>query len=240
MKIDFKGLKKRPIIISFLSQKGGCGKTTLSINVAHALKTMGAKVLLFDADEQGSCMHWKHKNGGKIVTTAGISKYKPLKNDNFFELEIQTHKPNYDIIVVDGPPGLTDLTLEIIKAVDIVLIPAAPSYKDIDATNDIGDIIYANQLKFGKPDAAFVASRVPKKGTLEKSFTANLIKFFKNYKKIPSLSSYTSSDPLYIDVDKKGKTVLSLKNSGPAKEIMALTSEIIRRFISDENTRTPK
>ena len=40
------------MIISFLNQKGGVGKTTLSVNVAACLARRGHRVLLIDADKQ--------------------------------------------------------------------------------------------------------------------------------------------------------------------------------------------
>ena len=46
------------MIISFLNQKGGVGKTTLSVNVAACLARQGHRVLLIDADKQGSATTW--------------------------------------------------------------------------------------------------------------------------------------------------------------------------------------
>ena len=46
------------MIIGVLSQKGGVGKTTLSLNIASHYAGQGRKVLLVDADPQGSALAW--------------------------------------------------------------------------------------------------------------------------------------------------------------------------------------
>ncbi len=47
------------MIAAFLNQKGGVGKSTLSIHVATALALRGSKVLLVDADPQHSALDWQ-------------------------------------------------------------------------------------------------------------------------------------------------------------------------------------
>ncbi|MFH1718608.1 MAG: AAA family ATPase, partial [Planctomycetota bacterium] len=41
--------------IAVVNQKGGCGKTTVSINLASALAEAGQRVLLVDMDPQSHC-----------------------------------------------------------------------------------------------------------------------------------------------------------------------------------------
>ncbi len=41
--------------IAVINQKGGCGKTTVSINLASALADRGSKTLLVDMDPQSHC-----------------------------------------------------------------------------------------------------------------------------------------------------------------------------------------
>ena len=41
-------------VLAFLNQKGGTGKTTLSLNVAYGLALTEQRVLLIDADQQAS------------------------------------------------------------------------------------------------------------------------------------------------------------------------------------------
>ena len=53
-------------IIAVCNQKGGCGKTTIAINLAQAFVADGSEVLLLDLDPQVSASEWRVKGGGKV------------------------------------------------------------------------------------------------------------------------------------------------------------------------------
>jgi chromosome partitioning protein len=111
-------------IIALAGNKGGSGKTTLAINLAGALARRG-RVVLLDADPQGSCLHWATAGDGN-----GPVSVMDAADD--VSTAIATRGDRFDYLVVDCPPSVNATqTLDALTLARWVLIPVMPSPLDI-------------------------------------------------------------------------------------------------------------
>jgi chromosome partitioning protein len=117
------------MVISLINQKGGVGKTTAAINLASCLSSNGQKTLLVDADPQGSVTQWQATSENQEFNIIQL----PLPD---FLNKINKHRRQFDHIVVDSPPALTQITQVIAAASDLAIIPLAPSSLDIFSSRE--------------------------------------------------------------------------------------------------------
>ena len=140
-------------IIGLLNQKGGVGKTTLAVHLADAFSRRGKRVLLVDADPQGSALDWAAARQGSVrFPVAGLPRKSIHK-------ELTALSTGYEIVVIDGPPRVYDVAKSAVMASDLILIPVQPSPYDVWAAKEIVDLI--QEVEIAKPllKSAFVVNR---------------------------------------------------------------------------------
>lgn len=138
------GKESKVIVIG--SQKGGVGKTTLTINLCFHLVEQGASVLLVDGDSQGNTTEQLAKTlDGDPMPLTGHS-YADLFNPEVGEVEVMSCPRGFDLI--HTPPNdarlseMMQLDLEqamvpmewcrnLFKRYDFVLIDSPPSLGSI-------------------------------------------------------------------------------------------------------------
>lgn len=205
------------LIISMLNQKGGVGKTTLSINISAKLAIDRNKVLLIDADPQGSALDWSSaRNEEPLFTVVGLPRPTLHK-------ELKSLIKDYHFILIDCPPRVTDLARSAILASDLVLIPVQPSPYDIWAAQEVIDlikeaIIFKDKLKY-----AFVINRKIANTAIGRDVTEALSQY-----ETKVFGSFVSQRVIYAETAASGNVVFESDPDGiSSKEISSLVDEIL-------------
>ena len=205
------------MIIAVLNQKGGVGKTTLSVNLSAALALAGQRVLLIDADPQGSALDWQAaRQGASLFPVVGIAKPTLHK-------DIPGLASSYDQVVIDGPPRVNELAKSAILAADRVLIPVQPSPYDVWAADDIVKLIQEVALFKETLSSRFVITRKIGNTAIGRDVAAAL----KDYP-FPVAATTIGQRVVFAESAANGLSVLECDPKGQAaKEIQSLVRELM-------------
>jgi chromosome partitioning protein len=195
-----------------INSKGGCGKTTVTTNLASYYAASGKRVAIKDYDPQGSSLQWLKSRAAHLPRIHGANA-APQKAHLLRSL--QTWVPaETDVQIVDAPGGVKGLLLqELLGKAGFVVIPVGPSSIDVHATADfLKDLLLLGWVRSRNIKVAVVANRVRSSMPVYEP----LERFLKSLS-LPFLTRIRDSDA-YIRAAEQGLGVFEMDPSATAAE----------------------
>jgi chromosome partitioning protein len=113
-------------VISFVTQKGGSGKSTTAASVAVAAFQQSRRVFMLELDRQGTLSDWTDSRQSEVgpeferIEAAALDKaISALK------------EASYDLVVIDTPGIDSPATNATMRISDLCLIPCRPTATDL-------------------------------------------------------------------------------------------------------------
>ena len=147
-------------IISIIQQKGGVGKTTLTVHLAHELRAQNPswRIAIADADPQQSATKWVAR--GKLTQDVGIEAYTVAADGEGKHLRKELEAIDADVVLVDLPPAIESVSLRAALYAHLMLVPVGASALDIEAAKAAIDVCEEAQGLDGSKKFLIVPSKV--------------------------------------------------------------------------------
>lgn len=207
-------------VIALVGNKGGAGKTTLSINIASALAERGSTRLL-DADPQLSSFQWHAIADGQAAFDIGNASEGVAQ-------ALHEHAAGSDYLLVDCPPSIhSQQTRDALARADLVLIPVQPSPLDLWASVQIHDEVERAREANPGLQAMLVINQMEPRTKL-----SQLMRDALDQLEVDAAETAIRRRMIYRNAIIQGRSVLQVGSKGKqaAEEIRQLTEEMVKRL----------
>jgi chromosome partitioning protein len=120
------------LVISLVSSKGGCGKSTLATNLGVQAARFGLGPLIIDLDPQATAWSWGQRREatlGKGSMPQVVASQAPALP----QLLQQAREQGCGLVILDTPPRADTVGVQAAQVSDLVLVPCQPSDYDLSA-----------------------------------------------------------------------------------------------------------
>ncbi|MDZ7970432.1 MAG: AAA family ATPase [Nostoc sp. DedSLP03] len=190
-------------IIAIINQKGGAGKSTVSVHLARWLQKQGKSVLLVDADAQCSSSKWL-KRLEQVIPCQIIQAPDALLD------ELPKLNESYTWVIADGPAALSETTRALVLTADLAIIPCQPAGIDLESASDTVHLIQqAQRIRRGEPKAVMFVNRAVK-GTKLKDEAVEVLQLMPN---VTVLENVLHQRQIIADCYGQNSTIFDLPGS---------------------------
>ena len=210
------------LVLAFLNQKGGVGKSTLSTNAADYLHRHGGRVLLIDADPQGTASDWAALRDDLPFPVMQLARTNMAQ-------EILSHATNYNYVVIDGPPRAEALSRAVIIASDLVVVPVeASGASDWASQVTVRQVQEARQYKESLK-SVFLVSRAIPNTVISRSIREHVADHG-----IPLLKAFVANRVPFAEALTMGRTIFEWAPSSVAANEFSTVMQEIGEFYEQE------
>lgn len=203
-------------IVSFISQKGGVGKSTLARALAREAAVAGLSVKIGDLDtEQGTSTHWamRRMNAG----------HEPVVAVEPFGTAAAAFKvaDQFDLMILDGPARASAGTLVMAQGSALVVQPSSTSIDDLRPA-----VVVFNTLIAKGVERAKLALALVRVGTEAEEAEARAYMAEAGFDVLPGA---LPERPSYRIAQNDGQAVTEVRHKGLSERADALVQAIIDR-----------
>jgi len=204
-------------IIAIVGNKGGAGKTTLSVNLAAGISQQ-TSIAVIDADPQGSSLQWR--------AIAGDNVHFPVYAPTFsLKQQAESYAAKNDCVLIDCPPSVkAPQTIAVLEFADVAIIPVQPSPIDLWATVHIEKAISEAREINPELKALLVINQLESRTTLSK-----LVREVLDEIALPVADTAIRRRAIYRNSALEGKSVFNVGKRGAdaVEELNLLIQEVV-------------
>jgi chromosome partitioning protein len=188
--------------ILIANPKGGCGKTTLSTNIAGYLANRGQRVALLDLDRQQSAALWLATRPENLPPIQILGSKKEGAHRN-------------DWLVIDSPAALHGKNLaHALKLASKIIVPITPSLFDLNASQEfLKTLAEEKKVRSSHCHIGVVGMRMEMR-----TRAAQALEYFLATLDLPILA-YLRETQVYVNAAFEGKSLFDLPHHIAEREL---------------------
>lgn len=213
-------------VLTFLSQKGGVGKSVLTTQLSVVAVQSDEAVCVLDIDKQASAFLWKSE---RKRNTPVVLKTLPEKLPKMIA---EAREVGVTVVMVDTPPHTDNVSLEVIRLSDFIVCPTKPELFSLGA---LADTVKLLDLAESKNKTLAVINDLPPKGEARRNAKETAIAALQKFD-IPIADTTIDHSQAIVDAIGEGKSITETSpRSNDAKNIRALWAEIVKKWPPEAN-----
>jgi chromosome partitioning protein len=157
-------------VVALLSQKGGGGRTSLTVSLATAAEEVGLEALIVDLDPQATACKWGDR---RTVEAPIVIDAQPARLANALA---KAREGGIKLVLIDTPPRSAEAALAAAKLADLIVMPIRPQMYDLETIPNTLELIATASAGRSSPIPTIaVLNGVPSRGNRHEQARDGLI-----------------------------------------------------------------